>query len=283
VLRSPLFLSLTIHVLALGTALTLLQPKMALVGSGTGRVSIQLSEEAADALFLDAIPEDSPAGDEELRRNAPVLPEEIHERLEPFFEGDSEVPLDLPIVERVLQQGVPERDLPNASEGLPTFLDASTLLSASRRPVRRRAAPAPAAPPLPASAQGPAPAPRVARVGAARVAAAASSPRSPAAGPARRGLRVLYAPDPRRYYPLDMLRRGIEGSVDVGFVVNAQGLVERTWVEATSGVDALDRAALALVRAYQFEALGSPRRSRIPILFRVATRPERVATYRRTR
>ena len=89
--------------------------------------------------------------------------------------------------------------------------------------------------------------------------------------PPGQGLRVVYAPDPRRYYPTAMVRRGIEGTVTLGFVVSAQGEVERAWVENTSGIDALDRAALALMHAYRFAAPGSPRRSRMPVTFRIAS------------
>ena len=97
------------------------------------------------------------------------------------------------------------------------------------------------------------------------------------------GLRITYAPDPRRYYPRTALRRRIQGTARVGLVVDVDGRVLRAWIVQTSGSDLLDRAALALIHAYRFEPPGSPRRTRMPVTFQLARSARTSVALRRTR
>ncbi len=79
------------------------------------------------------------------------------------------------------------------------------------------------------------------------------------------------APD----YPKEARRLGLEGVVTVVAVLRADGSIESLEVEASSGCDALDRAALDCVREnWTFSALAEPssgrrRRVEIPIRFQL--------------
>ncbi len=94
----------------------------------------------------------------------------------------------------------------------------------------------------------------------------------PHARSAPQPLRVLFAPDPRRYYPLPALREGRSGSVWVRITIDEQGRVTHALVDRSSGDSRLDRAALALARAYRFGPAGAVRRTRLPVHFRLDRR-----------
>jgi protein TonB len=104
------------------------------------------------------------------------------------------------------------------------------------------------------------------------VEAPAPSDRPPAAPPRPAAenhspLVVLFAPDPRAYYPDSARARGTEGQVLVGFRVREDGTVGDARVERSSGVDVLDDAALRVVRDYRFAPLEGPRPARIWVRF----------------
>lgn len=82
--------------------------------------------------------------------------------------------------------------------------------------------------------------------------------------------RILSAPDP--VYPESARRRGVEGTVTAGLLIDADGGVTEVWVESSSGDGALDEAALAAVRRWRFAPAhqnGVPvsARSRVPVVF----------------
>jgi protein TonB len=90
-----------------------------------------------------------------------------------------------------------------------------------------------------------------------------------AAAPTRAPLRVLYAPDPRGYYPSEAQRMGLEGAVLLVILIDEAGLVRDARVERGSGQPLLDRAAVSLGMAYRFSAGASWRRTRLPVTFRI--------------
>lgn len=82
--------------------------------------------------------------------------------------------------------------------------------------------------------------------------------------------RILSAPDP--VYPESARRRGVEGTVTAGLLIDADGGVTEVWVERSSGDGALDEAALAAVRRWRFaparqNGVPGSARSRVPVVF----------------
>jgi TonB family protein len=80
-------------------------------------------------------------------------------------------------------------------------------------------------------------------------------------------LRVLFAPDARRYYPVAARRMQLQGSVDIRITIDARGFVTGAVVERSSGSDLLDTAALALARDYRFSSGTRVRTMRLPVVF----------------
>jgi TonB family protein len=80
-------------------------------------------------------------------------------------------------------------------------------------------------------------------------------------------LRVVFAPDRRRYYPPAALRRGLGGRTLVRLTIDAQGRVTAAHVVQTSGHASLDRAAVALAYAYRFTSGYGMRATRLPVSF----------------
>jgi protein TonB len=68
----------------------------------------------------------------------------------------------------------------------------------------------------------------------------------------RRKASCLYCPPPD--YPLLARRRGWQGSVDIGFRLQADGSVGQAQIHRSSGYAALDRAALSVARRSRFRA-----------------------------
>ena len=167
-------------------------------------------------------------------------------------------------------ESAPDFELPEDPELRPhaqTPVDPAVLLSAPRREPKPKPTSLAFRPPT-AVAQSESP-PTMTQTRRARAKQPRPRARPSGASP-RKGLRVTYAPDPRRYYPAEAVRRGIEGTARVGFVVDARGTVTRAWIETSSGSDQLDRAALALIHAYRFEPLGEARRTLKPVSFYLA-------------
>ncbi len=81
-------------------------------------------------------------------------------------------------------------------------------------------------------------------------------------------LRVVFAPDRRRYYPQAALRRGLGGRTLVRLTIDANGRVTSAAVAQTSGYPVLDRAAVALAYAYRFTTGYGMRATRLPVSFR---------------
>lgn len=79
---------------------------------------------------------------------------------------------------------------------------------------------------------------------------------------------VVHAPRPVDYYPRSALRARRTGHVVVQITVGVQGRVTNAHVVTSSGHQDLDRAAIALARAYRFRPVARPRRARIPVVFR---------------
>ena len=220
-------------------------------------------DDVAECLDPDCAPPDEPL---ELALDQPCEAWELAVALQP----DTELPPE------------PEFDLPEEPELWPhvqELADPSALLSAARR------APSPA-PSLPAFRP---PTPRAQPVRdpmtqTPRPRAMPTRPSARASGSSsRKGLRVTYAPDPRRYYPAESVRRGVEGTARVGLLVDARGYVTRAWIEVSSGDNQLDRAALALIHAYRFEPPGTARRTRMPVSFHLARPTSSYSVSRRSR
>jgi protein TonB len=82
-------------------------------------------------------------------------------------------------------------------------------------------------------------------------------------------LRVLFVPDPRRYYPLAARAAGEHGTVLVRLTIDESGSVVEAQVIAGSGSPRLDEAALALARACRYSAGSGRRTTRLPVVFRL--------------
>jgi len=155
--------------------------------------------------------------------------------------------LDEPTAVVVLE--LPRSHLPEPAE----------VLRAARARGPRRVAPGPG--PASASAVVPAPA-----------AAPAPTPRSPPSGVAPATARLLYAPDPRAYYPRAALERGLEGDALVEAALGEAGGVKATRVLRSSGEALLDAAAQRYARALRFDAGPAGRLVRVPVHFRFDAR-----------
>jgi len=143
-----------------------------------------------------------------------------------------------------------------------------------RPPARSAGAPAPTPPsvealpsPPAAGPAGGAPAAAPDGPAAPSVAAAAGAPPSATLLP-RGGYQV------RPRYPAAARREGAEGTAYVRVLVAPSGRVERAGIDASSGHDVLDRAALDAVRRWRFEPLALPPGTpgvwaRIPVSFRL--------------
>jgi periplasmic protein TonB len=110
------------------------------------------------------------------------------------------------------------------------------------------------------NAPAPAPRPEAAPLAPAAAAAPNSAPAEPVAGapePARRApgvpARPAYARNPAPEYPASARRRRQQGLVLLEVAVTAEGRAARVALLHSSGVPALDEAALGAVRGWQFE------------------------------
>jgi len=244
VLRAPLLVSLLVHALALGGALVWA------AGHGAapeplriGRLDVRTHDEDA---ALPPEPEDvvpPPLDAFELPDAlADVVLEPVQDEPEARFEEQTEDVLPPP----------------TAFEPLP--LDAAR---GRRRPPPQPAPGVQPPPPTPRPTtvyvrpQPPTPAPPPPRV---------------APSPTRRSpLRVVWAPDPRRYYPQSARSSGLGGRVLVRLTVDARGRVTHASVEQSSGDGALDSAALTLAYAYRFNPGTGLRGTRLPVTFEPPT------------
>ena len=94
--------------------------------------------------------------------------------------------------------------------------------------------------------------------------------RAQAGGQARATpLRVVFAPNPRDYYPSEARRDRRTGTVLVRITIGTRGDVVDARVVTSSHDDALDRAALRLARAYRFARGPVRRTTRLPVVFRL--------------
>lgn len=139
------------------------------------------------------------------------------------------------------------------------------------------ASPSPAAPPAPARAPEPAPAvPAVAAAPPPVAAATASAQRAvperqtepSRSAPAAARVPRLLAEVPARYPPVARSRR-LEGNVVVEFTVRADGSVADISVVASDPPGVFDRAAVAAVSAYRFDAGSAPATIRRTLEFRL--------------
>jgi len=88
------------------------------------------------------------------------------------------------------------------------------------------------------------------------------------AGSAPRTPKLLHAPTPD--YPQIARRRGQQGRVVLAVELDPEGLPVEARVLAGSGFEALDRAALAAVKAWRFDKSDEARRAvEVPIVFRL--------------
>ena len=81
-------------------------------------------------------------------------------------------------------------------------------------------------------------------------------------------MRVVWAPDPRRYYPAAARPHRLAGRALVRLVIDAHGRVTNAYVLHSSGHAVLDRAAVSFAYAYRFIAGNGPRTTRLPVTFR---------------
>ena len=86
-----------------------------------------------------------------------------------------------------------------------------------------------------------------------------------------------YLFNPKPHYPRQARRRGEEGDVVLNVLVSADGFPSQVKLEAGSGFDLLDRAALKAVRAWRFvpAQVGSnavSSRVEVPVQFRLSKR-----------
>ena len=87
-------------------------------------------------------------------------------------------------------------------------------------------------------------------------------------------LRVVFAPNPSRYYPRDARRSGLQGTTVVKITIDVRGFVTRAVVQRSSGSRLLDDAAVALARAYRFSTGIRLRHTRLPVVFRIDSRSQ---------
>jgi protein TonB len=240
--RRPALASAFVHALALGLAWHFAHP-VASAPPPMVRVSL------AFPVVADEVPPSLEPPPAEMTWEATRRPPALE--AEPA--RDAPLELEPPLEAR------PEADV----DPRPPWPALSVSLAVPARPAPRLRPPPPQAPSEPApAALAVQPPPRAPP----RPAAARPRPRRPAARAAP--LVVLYAPDPRGFYPPEALRRGIAGAVRVELVVAAAGHVEQVRVVGSSGRADLDEAALALARTYRFAPGDGPRRTRVLVEFR---------------
>ncbi len=100
---------------------------------------------------------------------------------------------------------------------------------------------------------------------AAQAAAAAAAAPKPAAAPAAPILRAVSTPAPR--YPADALRSGTSGEVLVELTIGTDGSVTDARILRATPARVFDREALAAVRRWKFEPMGSPVTTRRTLAF----------------
>ena len=207
------------------------------------------------------------------------------ERCQDVLDERAEVPMDLVFEEplpdlvkpdpiEMPQRCDPELDLDAVFEEEPQPTDVPPP-AFEEIPLRlgTRPRPPPLAPPPPPTLPRPAPRPVTVSLPPPPTprrevpAVASRAPPRAAAAP----LRIVFAPDPRGFYPAEAERRGLQGSATVVLLIDARGTVAQASLERTSGSALLDAAALELARAYRFTAGDGWRRTRLPVTFRILT------------
>jgi len=87
----------------------------------------------------------------------------------------------------------------------------------------------------------------------------------PAAQPTASTLRAISTPGPR--YPIEALRSNTSGEVEIEFTVNPDGSVSNARVVRASPPRTFDREAVAAVKKWRFEPVGSPVTTRRTMTF----------------
>lgn len=247
VLRPAVMASLLLHAAALGGMLWL-QARAPVDGPGVRPYGpLRIARQSAQ--------EEDPAPEQELvARLAPLPDLTPPDVLDPVLPPTPRDELDV----------VFEAESPSVQVQPPLFEEVPLRLA-----VRVRPRPAPPAPPAPAQVRiaqrSPPPPPATPQVRRAPPPLPrASAPVAPAP------LRLVFAPDPRGFYPRTAARRGVEGTATVLLLIDARGRVAQAQVERTSGHDVLDQAALQLARAYRFTQGAGWRRTRLPVTFQMS-------------
>jgi TonB family protein len=245
-LRGPLALSLLLHVVGLGAALVwAAQHDVRPAPTRIGAITVRAVEEQ-----LTVRPEP------DVLEPLPLEPEL------PWRDALEQVVLDSRPVD--LEHPFEEETQPSERPP-PTFQELP--LSAARRP---RPAPPVAPLPPPPAVRPPAPQPRPTVIRIRPPPRPTPRPTPRVAPSVRRAapLRVVSAPDPRRYYPPSAVQRSLAGRAWVRLLIDAHGRVTDAHVEQSSGYSLLDRAAVSLAYAYRFSAGAGPRTTRLPVTFR---------------
>jgi protein TonB len=110
----------------------------------------------------------------------------------------------------------------------------------------------------------------------ARAAAAAGTPSAGFAGGGSSNARPRYRFNPKPVYPAEARRLKQQGRVLLTVEVNAAGRPTSVTLKSSSGVPALDSAALSAVRRWSFEparAAGLPVASRVEVPVQFALTP----------
>lgn len=171
---------------------------------------------------------------------------------------------DAPALDR-LERGVEALERRLAVEAAQQQAAAARASAPAPAPAPAPAQAAPATPPPPAVEPEPEPAPEPAPPPPpAAVQAPAPVAQAPAAAPARQP-RVLRQPPLR--YPEQAMRQGIEGTVTLDFLINADGSVSDVRVIQASPQGVFEREAMAVVRRTRFEPPPEPTRARRTIEF----------------
>lgn len=131
----------------------------------------------------------------------------------------------------------------------------------------RRHPPARISPPVPAR---PTPAPPTAPAPTPPAAPPPPAPAPIAAAIPGERVRVLYAPDPRRFYPPQGRREGWQGETLLALEVDAEGTVAASRVLRSSGHPELDAAAQRYAAAMRFSPGAGGRSLRLPVRFELS-------------
>jgi len=239
--RWPLFVSVVLHGLGLGGALwwslhRATPPTAATIGSLALRPveEEQLAVPDYEVVAPPCIEETFEFADALEQVTLACPPTE----LEPLFEDDADAMVHEPV----------------------TFHEVPLTAARGRRlPVPP---PAPVVRPRP-----PAPRPRVVRLRPARRAPTPPPPRVAPSPVRRTPLRVVWAPDPRHYYPPAAASSRLSGRALVRLIIDARGRVTSARVVRTTGHALLDRAAVSLAFAYRFTTGPQARSTRLPVTF----------------